>query len=272
MKREEQMQRQWIECAAMMALALIGVVAGCRRQAANEMRVGVTPGPAEEILESVRDDLGAQGVRLKVIPFTDYIQPNLALASHDLDANLYQNPVFLEQYNRDHGTAFVAVQKVYLPLMALYPGKAHSVAALGHGARIGLPNDPVNFGRALRLLENASLLVIKPSAGLNPTVDDIAANPRALTLVQLDAAQLARSRDDLDAAVINANFALDAGLNPHRDALFSESANSRFGNVLVVNRDAEYDSRVAKLAAALHAEKTQAFIRTHYEGAVYPQS
>ncbi len=266
------MRREWIVGAGVAAFALLVALAGCRYPAGNELRVGVTPGPSEDILESVRDDLRAQGVKLKVIPFTDYIQPNLALASRDIDANLYQNPVFLEQYNRDHGTTFVAVQRVYLPLMALYPGKVHALTALGHGARIGLPNDPVNYGRALRLLEGAGLLVLKRGAGLNPTADDIAANPRTLTLVQLDAAQLARSRDDLDAAVINANFALNAGLNPHRDALFSENANSRFGNVLVVNRDVEHDARVAKLAAALHAEKTQAFIRAHYEGALYPQS
>lgn len=266
------MKRQWIAGMACAVLAMAGGLVGCRHQAANELRVGVTPGPAEEILESVRGDLQAQGVQIKVISFTDYIQPNLALASRDLDANLYQNPVFLEQFNRDHRTGFIAVQKVYLPLMALYPGKTHALAALGHGARIGLPNDPVNLGRALRLLESAGLLSLKPQAGQNPTVDDVAANLHAIALVQLDAAQLARSLADLDAAVINANFALDAGLNPHRNALFTESANSRFGNVLAANPGAMQDTRIIALAAVLRSAKAQEFIRTHYDGAVYPQS
>ncbi|HMH11514.1 MAG TPA: MetQ/NlpA family ABC transporter substrate-binding protein [Edaphobacter sp.] len=251
-------------------LFVLPLLSGCRHHGRNELRIGVTPGPAEEVLESVRSNLHDQNVDLKIIPFTDYIQPNLALSGHDLDANLYQNIPFMEQFNRDHKTSFVSVAKVYVPLMAIYPGRTHSLSALKDGARVSLPNDPVNQARALHLLQNAGLLVLRPGLGNRTTIADIAENPHHLVLVDLDASQLPRSREDVDLTVINANFALDAGLNPSKDAIFHESIDSIYANVLSVNSNDQADERIAKLGAALRSEATKAFITSHYKGAIYP--
>jgi D-methionine transport system substrate-binding protein len=257
-------------CSAYGALALIAallLVSGCRSHN-EELRVGITPGPAEDILHAIEPDLASQGVHLKIIRFSDYIQPNMALASHDIDANLYQNVPFLNQFNHDHQTSFVSIGKVYLPLMAIYPGHAKSLAALGPGARIAIPNDPVNHDRALILLEKAGLLQLAHKPGTTTAL--ITANPKQLRLVELDAAQLPRSLDDVDAAVINANFALDAGLNPHRNSLLSETQDSLYANVVAVNADQQSNPRAQALAAALASAKAHDFITAHYQGAIYP--
>jgi D-methionine transport system substrate-binding protein len=254
-------------CVAWFA-ALIFAVAGCKSHPSEVLRIGITPGPAEDILHSVQPVLALQGIEIKIIHFSDYIQPDMALASHDLDANLYQNVAFLSQFNRDHQTHFVALSRVYLPLMAIYPGHSKSLAALGNGARIAIPNDPVNHDRALLLLEKAGLLQL--AHGTNGSAVQITTNPRQLKLVELDAAQLPRSLDDVDAAVINANFALDAGLNPHTGSLFSETRDSPYANVLSVNDGVQQDVRVQALAKALTSSETRSFITAHYGGAVYP--
>jgi len=260
-----------ILCACLAAFVFAGV--GCKSHQREVLRIGVTPGPAEEILHSVEPVLSQQGIAIKIVHFSDYIQPDMALASHDLDANLYQNVAFLNQFNRDHQTHFAALSRVYLPLMAIYPGHSKpghskSLAALGNGARIAIPNDPVNHDRALLLLEKAGLLQLDHEAS-GPAVH-IAANPHQLKLVELDAAQLPRSLDDVDAAVINANFALDAGLNPHTNSLLSETRDSPYANVLSSNAGGESDPHIQALAKALASSETRDFITAHYGGAVYP--
>jgi D-methionine transport system substrate-binding protein len=204
---------------------------------------------------------------LKIVTFSDYVQPNMALASHDVDANLYQNGVFLNQFNRDHQTHFVPLSKVYLPLMALYPGRAKTLGALGNGARIAIPNDPVNHDRALLLLEKSGLLQLAHSRGSASV--SIASNPHRIQVVELDAAQLPRSLADVDAAVINANFALDAGLNPSSGSLFSETQDSLYTNVLAVNAESQSDARLITLASALNSAEARSFIESHYKGAIY---
>jgi D-methionine transport system substrate-binding protein len=248
--------------------ACLLVVTGCRSHSDQVLRVGVTPGPAEEILHAVEPDLASHGLQLKIIRFSDYIQPDMALASHDLDANLYQNVAFLTQFNREHQTQFVSLGRVYLPLMAIYPGRTKTLAALANGASIAIPNDPVNHDRALLLLEKAGLLQLAHSDGA--LAPQIQANPRQLKLIELDAAQLPRSLADVDAGVINANFALDAGLNPHSGSLLSETRDSPYANVLSVNADAQSDPRARILASALTSANARSFITAHYGGAVYP--
>jgi len=250
------------------ALLCLTVIGGCRSHSDNVLRVGITPGPAEEILHAVEPDLSKQGVTLRVVRFSDYIQPNMALASHDIDVNLYQNIAFLHQFNHDHQTSFVAAGRVYLPLMAIYPGRSKSLAGLGSGARIAIPNDPVNHDRSLLLLERAGLLTLQHDPG--SFTARVLSNPRQLKLIELDAAQLPRSLQDVDAAVINANFALDAGLNPHSGSLLSETRDSPYANLLAVNADAQSDPRIRALASALTSAQARSFISAHYGGAVYP--
>jgi D-methionine transport system substrate-binding protein len=253
------------------ALLLVSCLfVGCKHQNSNQIRIGVTPGPAQEILEVIEPDLARQGIELKVVPFTDYVQPNLALAGHDLDANLYQNVPFLNQFNHDHATDFVTLAKVYVPIMAIYAGKTKSLEALRDGARVSLPNDPVNQARALYLLQSAGLVVLKASTGAHATLADVSGSPHHLQLVELDASQLPRSREDVDLAVINANFALDAGLNPIRDALAHEAIDSEYANVLVADAAHASDSNLQKLGAALRSESAKVFITAHYKGAILP--
>jgi D-methionine transport system substrate-binding protein len=239
---------------------------GCKARGGDVLRVGVTPGPAEDLLHSVEPELAREGLRLDIVTFSDYVQPNMALASHDVDANLYQNNVFLNQFNRDHQTHFVSLSKVYLPLMAIYPGRTKTLAALSNGSRIAVPNDPVNHDRALMLLAKAGLLTVVQA---DSTTLRISANPKSIKLVELDAAQLPRSLDDVDAAVINANFALDAGLSPATNAIFAETRESPYANVLAVNAEAQSDPRFGALAAALTSADARAFITAHYGGAIY---
>jgi len=256
--------------ASLISLGVLLLLTGCRSQHTDVLRVGVAPGPAEEILHAVEPELQRRGLDVQIVRFSDYIQPDMALASHDLDANLYQNIAFLNQFNRDHQTRFVSIARVYLPLMAIYPGHAKSLAALGTGARVAIPNDPVNHDRALILLEKAGLLQLAHDQGDSAAGSKISANPKQLKLVELDAAQLPRSLDDVDVAVINANFALDAGLNPHRGSLLSETSESPYANVLSINEEMQGDARVRTLAAALTSADARNFISAHYGGAVYP--
>jgi len=237
---------------------------------ARKLRVGVTPVPAGEILAQVVPALAREGVGVEVVTFSDYILPNLALASGDLDANLYQHVQFMQQFNRDHNTHFVAVARVHLAPMALYAGRSKSLAALPDHAILGVPNDPVNLGRSLLLLQTAQLLRLDAKAGATATLHDIVSNPRHLQFRELEAAQLPRSLPDVDAAVVNGNYALDSGLNPIRDGLIREGPDSPYVNVLSVNSGKESDPRVRALARALTSPQTRRFIEDRYQGAVFP--
>jgi D-methionine transport system substrate-binding protein len=254
---------------ALLLIASISLFAsGCRARSSQVLRVGVTPGPAEDLLHVVEPELARNGLKLNIVTFSDYVQPNMALASHDVDANLYQNAIFLNQFNRDHQTNFVPLARVYLPLIAIYPGRAKTLSALNNGAKIAIPNDPVNHDRALLLLEKAGLLQLTHSPGSASVT--ISSNPHQINLVELDAAQLPRSLADVDAAVINANFALDAGLNPGSGSLLAETRDSPYANVLAVNSESQADGRLHALTAALTSAEVRSFIESHYKGAIYP--
>jgi D-methionine transport system substrate-binding protein len=244
----------------------------CHRSAGNQnvLRVGVTPVPAGEVIQLLVPVLAKENIQVKVVSFSDYIQPNLALAANELDANLYQNVPFMEQFNRDHGSKFVSVAKAYLPPMGLYPGHVKSIAELHENSSVAIPNDPTNSGRALILLQSAGLITLKPTAGAAAGPGDVASNPKHLQFRELEAAQLPRSLADVDAAVINANFALDAGLSPTKDALYHESPDSKYVNVLVVNAGSENDPRVLALVKALHSDTIRDFLQTRYKGSVAP--
>lgn len=255
------------------ALAVAAIaVAACGGTASGDrpLRVGVTPVPAGEVLARVLPSLVAEGVTIEVVTFTDYVQPNLALSAGELDANLYQNVPFMEQFNRDRGTRLTAVQPVYWPLMGLYSKRVHELEGLAHGAVVAVANDPTNLGRGLLLLQAAGLIRVTTAAGTAATLADVADNPRGLQLRELEAAQLPRALDDVDAAVINANYALDAGLSAVSDAIFVETDARAYTNVLVIDGNRKPDPRVRALARALTSEPVRAFLRERYRGAVVP--
>jgi D-methionine transport system substrate-binding protein len=264
------MLRSFSKAVGLSVLALC--LSACHRGAANQnvLRVGVTPVPAGEVMQLLVPVLAKQNIQLKVVSFSDYIQPNLALAAKELDANLYQNVPFMEQFNRDHGSKFVSVAKAYLPPMGLYPGHAKSLAALRESSSVAIPNDPTNSGRALILLQSAGLITLKATAGAAAGPGDVATNPKHLQFRELEAAQLPRSLADVDAAVINANFALDAGLNPMKDALYHESPDSKYVNILAVNAGLENDPRIVALIRALQSDTIREFLNTRYKGSVTP--
>ncbi|KOV65754.1 MetQ/NlpA family ABC transporter substrate-binding protein [Streptomyces sp. MMG1121] len=234
--------------------------------------VGATAVPAGEVLAYVKDHLAARaGLKLEIKEFTDYVLPNTALQEGSLDANLYQNQPYLDDFNKSRGTDLVSVVKPYLPPMGVYSRKVEGVTGLADGATVAVPGDTTNEGRALTLLAASGVIGLKAGAGTDASPADVTSNPRHLKFKELEAAQLPRSLDDVDAAVINNNYAQDAGLSLTKDAILVESAkNNPYANLLAVRRGHENDPRVRKLAQLLVSPEVRAFIQDKYQGSVLP--
>ncbi|WP_328882836.1 MetQ/NlpA family ABC transporter substrate-binding protein [Streptomyces sp. NBC_00299] len=234
--------------------------------------VGATAVPAGEVLTYVKDDLAAKaGLELEIREFTDYVLPNTALQEGSLDANLYQNEPYLDEFNKSKGTDLVPVVKAYLPPMGVYSNKVTDVTKLADGATVAVPNDTTNEGRALKLLASKGVITLKKGAGTDASPADIAANPRHLKFQELEPAQLPRSLDDVAVAVINNNYAQDAGLSPTEDAILLESAKDNpYANLLAVKKGNEDDPRVQKLAKLLASSDVKKFIEDKYKGSVLP--
>lgn len=236
------------------------------------IKVGASITPHAEILAQVKDDLKAQGYDLQVVEFTDYVMPNLSLDEGELDANFFQHQPYLDGFNEERGTKLVSIAAIHYEPYGLYPGKTADVEELADGARISVPNDSTNEARALLLLQDLGLITLKEDAGLNATVIDIVDNPKNLKIIEIEAAQLARSLEDVDMVVINGNYAIQAGLNVAKDAVATEDKDSvaaeTFANVLVVREGDEDREDLKALASALKSDKVKQFIEETYEGAV----
>lgn len=234
--------------------------------------VGATAVPAGEVLTYIKDNLAEKaGLDLETKEFTDYVLPNTALQEGTLDANLYQNQPFLDEFNKSKGTNLVSVVKAYLPPMGVYSKKVEDIAKLADGATVAVPNETTNEGRALKLLAAEGLITLKDGAGANASPADITANPRHLKFKELEPAQLPRSLDDVDVAVINNNYAQDAGYSPAKDAILLESAKDNpYANLLAVKKGDEDDPRVEKLAKLLVSSDVKKFIEDKYQGSVLP--
>ncbi len=235
------------------------------------LKVGASPAPHAEILAVVKDILAEQNIDLEIVEFTDYIQPNEAVESGDLDANYFQHITYMNNFNTDNGTHLSSVAEVHYEPFGIYAGKTDTLDALADGATVGIPNDPTNGGRALLLLQEQGLITLPEDAGLEPTVLDIVENPKNLQIEELEAAQLPRSLDSLDVAVINGNYAIQAGLKV-ADALAIESAEgtaaTAYVNVLTVKEGNENSEAIQALVAALQSEEVKTFINDTYAGAV----
>ncbi|MGN6107623.1 MAG: MetQ/NlpA family ABC transporter substrate-binding protein [Kofleriaceae bacterium] len=256
--------------AFIVAGAALAFAASCGRGAPDphELRVGASPTPHAAILRQAAPALAAEGYKLTVVEMTDYVQPNLALVDGSLEANFFQHQPYLAQFNADRGADLVAIASVHVEPLALYARAAKALDQLAPGAVIAIPNDPTNTARALALLGGAGLITLPP--GPPPSTARGLASPRGIQLRELDAAQLPRVLDDVDAAVINTNYALEAGLRPDRDALVREGAGASYANVLVVRAALRNDPRVQALARALTSPATRAFIERELGGAVVP--
>ena len=234
------------------------------------LKIGVTAGPHAQIFEQVKKVAEKDGLKIQVIEFSDYVQPNAALAAGDLDANSYQHKPYLDQQIADRGYKFSPVGYTVNFPIGIYSKKVKSLKDLPEGAKVGIPNDPTNGGRVLLVLQDQGLIQLRPGAGLKATPLDVVGNPKKLKFVELDAAQLPRSLDDLDASAINTNYAIPAGLNPGKDAIARESAKSPYVNLIAV-RSADKDKPwVAQLVKAYHSDTVRQFIQTEFKGSVVP--
>lgn len=237
---------------------------------AETLSVAATAVPHAEILDFIKPTLAAQGVELKVRVFNDYVQPNVQVAEKRIDANYFQTRPYLEGFNASRGTQLEIVIGVHVEPFGAYSSRHRSLAELPQGANIAIPNDVGSIDRALRLLAKASLLTLKNADGTQASVKDIDANPKQLKFRELESATLPRVLGQVDMAMINTNYALDAKLDPTRDALAIEDASSPYVNYLVARPDNRDAPAIRKLAAALTSPDVKAFIARRYKGAVLP--
>jgi D-methionine transport system substrate-binding protein len=234
------------------------------------LKVAASAIPHAQILEFIKPQLRAQGIDLQIKVFTDYIQPNLQVEEKQLDANFFQHQPYLDAFNRDHGTHIVAVpnSQVHIEPFGAYSRKIRQLSQLQDGAQIAVPNDPSNSARALLLLQKQGLIKLKDPANISATAHDIVSNPKKLKIRELEAATLPRVLDDVDIALINTNYALAAGLNPTRDALFIEDAHSPYANLVAARPDNVNSPAIQKLVAALRSPAARQFVKDTYHGAV----
>lgn len=232
--------------------------------------VGASPAPHAEILKAIAPLLEAQGITLEIKEFTDYILPNTQLAEESLDANFFQHQPYLDDQNSKNGTELEAVTAVHVEPLGAYSKKLNSIDELADGAKVAIPNDATNGGRALILLAKNGLITLKDDTNITSTKADITENNKNLDIIELDAAMLPRQLDEVDLALINTNFALEAGLVPTQDALFIEGADSPYANLLVARPDNKDSDAIQKLAAALNSPEAKAFIEEKYEGSIVP--
>ncbi len=242
----------------------------------TEIVVGATVEPHATILNSdaVKNALAEQGYSIKVVEYSDYIQPNVATEDGSLDANFFQHVPYLDDYNKNNGTNLQAVANVHFEPLGIYPGKTASLDALPDGAQIAVPNDTSNEARALLLLEKAGLITLKENIGLDATIKDIVDNIKNLDIVEIEAAQTVKVLQDVDLAVINGNYALSNGLSASEDALLVEDtasdAAATYANVIVVKEGNEESDKTKALINAVTSEEAKNFINEQWKGAVIP--
>lgn len=237
---------------------------------AGEISVAATAVPHAELLEFVKPALAKEGVELKIKVFTDYVQPNVQVAEGRLDANFFQHQPYLDEFNASRGTQLVSIAGVHVEPFGAYSSKIKKLDELSEGAQVVIPNDATNGGRALLLLQKAGVIKLKDGAGITATVKDIAENPKGIKVRELEAATLPRVLAQVDLALINTNYALEAGLNPTKDALVIEGADSPYVNILVTTAEKKDNADLQKLAKALHTPEVKKFIADQYKGAVVP--
>ena len=251
-------------------LVAFAAIAAFSAHAADTLTVAATPVPHAEILEFVKPALAKEGVDLKVKVFTDYIQPNVQVAEKRLDANFFQHQPYLDEFNKAKGTNLVSVAGVHLEPLGAYSSKYKKLEELPGGANVVIPNDATNGGRALLLLAKAGVITLKDPTNILSTVKDIAQNPKDLKIRELEAATIPRVLTQVDLALINTNYALEAKLDPSKDALVIEGNDSPYVNILVSRADNKDSDAMKKLAAALHSPEVKKFITEKYKGAVLP--
>ncbi len=235
---------------------------------AETIKVGVTGGPHAQIMEKVKEVAATKGLDIEILEFSDYVVPNQALADGDLNANSFQHQPYLDNQVKDRGFDLVSVaQTVNFP-MGVYSKKVKSLEELADGATVAIPNDPTNGGRALLILADKGLIKVDAAKGLKIGPADVTENPKNIEFVELDAAQLPRALDDVDASVINTNYALEAGLDPAKDPIAREGEKAPYINVIAVKSADKDAAWVKTLVESYHSDAVKAFVAEQFKGAV----
>ena len=235
------------------------------------LKIGATPAPHAEILEQIKPELEKQGINLEIVEFNDYVQPNIALNDKELDANFFQHEPYLNDFVKEHTDVKLKnAGGVHIEPMGVYSKKIKDLKELADGATVSIPNDPTNGGRALLLLQKANLLKLKDGVKETATVQDIAENSKNLVIQEVEAAQLPRTLEDVDISIINTNFALNADLNPMKDALFIEDKDSPYVNIIAVRDGDENRDEIKNLLTTIKSDKVKKFIEDKYQGAIVP--
>jgi len=256
----------------LITLLSVSLLAACGKETSdsNSIIIGVSPNPHEDIVEVIIDDLEEEGIEVELKTFNDYKTPNIALDDGEIDANFFQHEPYLDDFVENEGVDLVSLGGIHIEPMAVYSSRLDSFDDIEDGSEIAIPNDTVNGGRALILLENHGLIKLDEDVGLEATENDIVDNPKDITFTTLEAAIIPNSLDDVDAAVINGNYALEADLNPVGDGLIIEDSDSPYANILAVRAGEEDEDKFTKLLEALQSDKIKDYIENEYNGAIVP--
>ena len=242
--------------------------------AAETLKIGASPVPHADILKVVQPELAKKGIDLKIIEFSDYVQPNLVVESGEFDANYFQHIPYLDDFNAEQGTHLVNAGGIHYEPFGIYPGTKSSLDDLADGDVIAVPNDTTNEARALLLLEANGVITLKDGAGLAATVNDIAENPKNVEIKELEAAQVSRVKDEVAFVVLNGNYALQAGFSVAKDSIAYETSDSEaaktYVNVIAVKEGNENNPGIQALVKVLKSDDIKKFINDTYDGAVIP--
>ena len=269
---------------ALTGAVIIGAFAGCgakkdsssdtKKEETKKIVIGASPSPHADILKVAKKELKKEGYELEIKEYSDYVQPNTALESGDLDANYFQHKPYLDDFNKKKKTHLVSAGMIHYEPFGIFPGKTKTLKDLKKGATVAVPNDTTNEARALLLLQDQGLIKLKDGAGLTATKKDIVENKKDLAIKEIEAAQLPRSLKDVDIAVVNGNYALQAGLKVNKDALATEDADSvgakTYGNIVAVKKGNEKSAATKALIKVLKSDTVKKYINDKYDGAVVP--
>ena len=269
---------------ALTGAVIIGAFAGCgakkdsssdtKKEETKKIVIGASPSPHADILKVAKKELKKEGYELEIKEYSDYVQPNTALESGDLDANYFQHKPYLDDFNKKKKTHLVSAGMIHYEPFGIFPGKTKTLKDLKKGATVAVPNDTTNEARALLLLQDQGLIKLNDGAGLTATKKDIVENKKDLAIKEIEAAQIPRSLKDVDIAVVNGNYALQAGLKVNKDALATEDADSvgakTYGNIVAVKKGNEKLAATKALIKALKSDTVKKYINDKYDGAVVP--
>ena len=278
-KEGESMKLKKVLAVVLSAAVCLGALTGCggkdeSKEDSKKIVIGASPSPHADILKVAAKELKKDGYELEIKEYSDYVQPNTALDSGDLDANYFQHKPYMDNFNEEKGTKLVAAATIHYEPFGIFPGKTKSLKDLKNGATVVVPNDTTNEARALLLLESEGFIKLKKDAGLTATKKDIVENSKNLDIKEIEAAQIPRSLKDVDIAVVNGNYAIEAGLKVDKVALAVEDADSigakTYGNVIAVRKGDEEKDSIKALIKALKSDAVKEYINEHFDGAVVP--